>query len=129
MSPLSALVWSCFLAFVQMVVGAMGATQQVGLPTLAGNREGMAEIVGWAGRAMRAHRNMLESLVIFAALVLVAHVTNKSGNSLVIMGAQIFFWARLAYALVYLAGVAWLRTVVWAVAVVGLAMIFIAVAF
>ena len=128
MSPdLKYLLFSTILCFVQVLIAASGANTQVGLPTLAGNREGMTEIVGWAGRAARAHRNMLESLVIFAALVLVAQVTGKAGNSMVMMGAQIFLWARLVYAVVYIAGLPWVRTGVWAVAVVGMAMIFIAV--
>jgi uncharacterized MAPEG superfamily protein len=62
------LVWAVLLTFVQMLIAVSGAVLQVGLPTLAGNREGLAACTGWAGRAARAHRNMLESLVQFAAL-------------------------------------------------------------
>jgi uncharacterized MAPEG superfamily protein len=40
------------------------------------------------------------------------------------LGAQLFFWARLAYAIVYLAGVPWARTGVWLVSVIGLILIF-----
>lgn len=43
-----------------------------------------------------------------------------------LLGAQIFFWARLAYAFVYLAGIPWLRTGVWTVSVVGMALVFFA---
>jgi len=117
-------VWAALLAVVQAVVAVQGAMMQVGLPALAGNREGMPEIKGWGGRAARAHRNMIENLVLFAALVLVAVAADKT-NAMTLMGAQIFVWARLAYALVYIAGIAWLRTGVWAVSVVGLAMIFL----
>ena len=42
-----------------------------------------------------------------------------------LLGAQIFLYARLAYVVVYIAGIPWLRTGVWAVSVVGLAMIFL----
>jgi uncharacterized MAPEG superfamily protein len=42
-----------------------------------------------------------------------------------LLGAQIFVWARLAYAGVYIVGLPWIRTGVWAVSVVGLAMIFL----
>ena len=118
------LVWSVVLTFAQALVAVQGAMMQVGLPALAGNREGMPEIKGWGGRAARAHRNMIENLVLFAALVLVAVAAGKT-NDMTLLGAQIFFWARLAYALVYIAGIAWLRTGVWAVSVVGLAMIFL----
>ncbi len=118
------LLWAVLLTVVQAVVAAQGAMLQVGLPMLAGNRDGMPEIRGWAGRAARAHRNMLENLVLFAALVLMAVVAGKT-NGTTLLGAQIFFWARLAYAGIYIAGIPWLRTGVWALSVVGLAMIFL----
>jgi uncharacterized MAPEG superfamily protein len=125
MNPeLSLLVWSVLLAFVQVLVAVMGAQMQVGLLTLVGNREKFPEITGWAGRAARAHRNMVENLVLFAALVLVAVAAGKT-NATTLLGAQLFFWARVAYAIVYLIGIPWLRTGVWAVSVVGLALIFL----
>lgn len=116
-------VWAVLLTFVQMLIAVAGATRQVGLPALAGNREGLAPCTGWAGRAARAHHNMLESLVLFAALVLVAVVAGKTDAN-TLLGAQIFFWARLVYAVVYLAGIPWLRTAVWLASIVGLALIF-----
>jgi uncharacterized MAPEG superfamily protein len=119
---LTLLVWAVVLTFVQMLVAVSGATLQVGLPALAGNREGLAPCTGWAGRAQRAHHNMLESLVLFAALVLVALAAQKT-NSTTLAGAQLFFWARVAYAVVYLVGIPWLRTAIWLASVVGLVMI------
>jgi uncharacterized MAPEG superfamily protein len=121
---LTLLVWSVALAFAQMLIAASAATLQVGLPMLAGNRDGMPPLTGWAGRAERAHLNMLESLVLFAALILVAVVAGKT-NAMTALGAQLFFWARLVYALVYLAGVPWVRTGVWLVSVIGLVLIFV----
>ncbi|HXZ92112.1 MAG TPA: MAPEG family protein [Burkholderiales bacterium] len=118
------LVWCVLLAFVQVVVAVLGAQMQVGLLTLVGNREKFPEITGWGGRAARAHRNMTENLVLFAALVLAAVAADKT-NAMTLLGAQLFFWARLAYAVVYLIGIPWLRTGVWAVSVVGLALIFL----
>lgn len=118
------LLWALALTFVQMLVAVSGATLQVGLPMLAGNREAVPAFGGWVGRAQRAHRNMLESLVLFAALVLIAVVTNKT-NSATLLGAQLFFWARLVYAFVYIAGIPWLRTAVWFVSVIGLILIFV----
>jgi uncharacterized MAPEG superfamily protein len=120
---LTLLVWAVVLTFVQMLVAVSGATLEVGLPKLAGNREGLAPFTGWAGRAQRAHRNMLESLVLFAALVLVAVLAQKT-NGTTLAGAQLFFWARVAYAVVYLIGIPWLRTAVWFASVIGLVMIF-----
>jgi uncharacterized MAPEG superfamily protein len=122
---LELLVWSVALAFVQVLVAVVGHMLQVGLPALAGNRDGIAAPSGWAARAARAHRNMVENLVLFAALVLIAVVSNKT-DAMTLLGAQLFFWARAAYALVYLAGIPWLRTGVWSVSVIGLALIFFA---
>ena len=120
---LKLLVWSAALTLVQMVVAVIGAQMQVGLPMLAGNRENLPPMVGWAGRAQRAHRNMLESLVMLAVLVLVAHATGKA-NAMTALGAELFFWARIAYAAIYLAGIPWIRTAAWGVSIVGLLLIF-----
>ena len=125
MTPeLQMLVWSAALALVQMLVAAMGAQGQVGLPRLAGNRDDMPALTGWAGRAKRAHYNMLESLVVFAIVVIVAHLVGRN-NAMTALGAALFFWARLSYAIVYVIGVAWLRTAVWAVSMAGIVLIFL----
>ena len=116
------LLLSVILCFVQMLVATTGAITQVGLPTLAGNREGLPEMVGWADRARRAHLNMIENLVLFAALVLITAISGKA-NATTAMGAMIFFWARLAYAVIYLIGIPWLRTLAWFVSVIGMVMI------
>lgn len=117
------LLWAVALALVQTLVAVTGAFLQVGLPPLVGNRENFPALAGWAGRADRAYRNMLQNLVLFTALVLVAVVAGKT-NSTTLLGAQLFFWARLAYAFVYLAGLPWLRTAVWGVSIAGLVVIF-----
>lgn len=123
MSPdLKYLLFSTILCFVQVLVAAAGANQAVGLPKLAGNREDLPVIGGWAGRAKRAHLNMIENLVLFAALVLIAVAAGKA-NATTAIGATIFFWGRLAYAIIYVAGIAWLRTVAWFVSVIGMAII------
>jgi uncharacterized MAPEG superfamily protein len=123
MSPdLKYLLFSTILCFVQVLIAASGANTQVGLNTLAGNRDSLPDITGWAGRAKRAHLNMIENLVLFAALVLIAAAAGKA-NATTAMGAMIFFWARLAYAIIYVIGIPWLRTVVWFISVIGMAMI------
>jgi len=125
MTPdLHLLIWSVALTVVQALVAAAGANFQVGLVTLAGNRENLPAITGWAGRAQRAHRNMLENLPLFIALVLVAQVTGHA-NAMTALGAQLFFWARLVYAIVYIVGIPWVRTLVWLVSLIGLLMIFV----
>lgn len=118
------LLWAVGLTFVQMLIAVTGATVQVGLPTLAGNREKLPELTGWVGRAQRAHRNMLESMVLFTALVFLLIAVGKS-NQMTVLGAELFFWARVGYALVYLGGIPWLRTGVWFVSAAGLVLMFV----
>ncbi len=121
---LSLLLWSAALALVLVVMSVIGAQMQVGLPPLIGNRDDMPEITGWAGRAQRAHRNLLENLVLFAILVLTAKAVGVS-NGMTETGAYLFFFGRLAHAGVYIAGLPWVRTAAWGVSVVGMALIFI----
>ena len=125
MTPdLQMLVWSAALALVQMLVAVAGAQTQLGLPMLAGNREDLPAVTGWGGRARRAHLNMLESLLVFAIVVLVAHVAGRANESTA-LGAMLFFWGRVAYAIIYVVGLPWLRTAAWAVSIAGIVIIFI----
>ena len=127
MTPdLTLLVFAVVLAFVQIFVAAVGANVQVGLTALAGNRDSLPAITGWGGRAARAHRNMMESLPLFVALVLIAHVAGRV-NGTVILGEQLFLWARLAHAIIYTVGLPWLRTVAWVISVVGMLLILLQV--
>lgn len=92
------LVWSVAVSFVLVLIAVSGATLEYGLPKVAGNREGLPELTGWARRAAGAHRNMLENLILFAVLVFTAHIANIH-NGMTLLGAQLFFWGRLAHAL------------------------------
>jgi uncharacterized MAPEG superfamily protein len=121
---LNLLVWATALTVVQVLVAVSAAFTQVGLMKLVGNREDMPRLIGWVGRAERAHVNILQNLVLFAVLVIVAVLTNRT-NDMTLLGAQLFFWGRVAYALIYLAGIQWLRTLSWVVSVVGLVLIFL----
>ena len=124
MTPdLKILVWSVALTFVELVVAVLAVQGQVGLGPLAGNRDNVPPLTGFAGRARRAHLNMLESLPLFIALVLVAQIAGKA-NATTLLGAELFFWGRVAHWLIYLAGIPWVRTLAWVVSVIGLILIF-----
>ena len=122
-TELKLLVWSVILTVVQMLVAAGGGIMQVGIPAMAGNRDDLPPITGWAGRARRAHHNMLENLVLFAVLVVAASISGKI-NATTALGAELFFWGRVIYAPIYIAGIPWLRTAAFTVSLVGLFMIF-----
>jgi uncharacterized MAPEG superfamily protein len=65
----------------------------------------------WAQRAKRAHLNMIETMPAFIAVVLAAAaLAPESTYSAVGQWAAVFFFARLAYAGIYILGVRYLRT-------------------
>ena len=63
----------------------------------------------WGQRANRAHLNAVETFAPFAALVLIAHVAGKENGATAFFAIS-FFWLRLLHAIVYLAGVPFVRT-------------------
>jgi len=97
-----------------------------GLIAAMGNREKEAPCDGFPARTDRAAKNMLENMVFFTALALVASVGGVADPH-VELGARIFFWARLVYIPIYMIGIPVARTAVWAISVIGMGMIFAAI--
>jgi uncharacterized MAPEG superfamily protein len=80
----------------------------------------------WAQRLQKAHTNAVENLVIFAALVLTLNVMHRSTESTV-MACAVYFWARLAHALVYTLGIPVARTLAFALGFAAQATLVVAV--
>lgn len=118
------LAYAAVLCWVMIMSAAMLKTR--GLVNAGGNRDDLPEPSALAGRADRAAKNMLENLVLFTALLVAARMGNGDQERIV-LGARVFFWARVAYFPIYLAGIKYVRTVVWAVGIAGLGLIFSAV--
>tara|TARA_R110002110_G_scaffold103087_4_gene260743 strand:- start:4503 stop:4919 length:417 start_codon:yes stop_codon:yes gene_type:complete len=113
------LFWAAVLGLVQVGLQSFSFKWQAGNAYTVGARDEPRPSTGLAGRMERALRNFLETFPIFAAVVLAVHVTGRaSGWSEV--GAQIYFWARLAYVPAYAAGLPWLRTFIWQIATIGI---------
>jgi uncharacterized MAPEG superfamily protein len=124
MTTVHALVWSGILTFLMLVLGLLFRTKAwtpEGMMTAFGNREGIVASAGVGSRADRAANNQIEAMAMFLALVLAAQIAGKAPQAA--MGATVFFWARLVYWPVYLAGIPVLRTLVWLVSIVGLILI------
>lgn len=120
---LKMLLWAVVLGLVQIGVVASLSTAGRGLAWAAGPRDEVKPpLTGVAGRLERALRNFVETFPYFAVGVLMLALLQRS-TAETALGAQLYFWARLAYVPLYAAGIAYLRTVVWAVALVGLLMV------
>ncbi len=94
----------------------------LGLPTAAGNQHDIAPWTGWNDRLNRAIRNLMEAIAIFVPVVIAVQISGLN-NETTAMGAQLFVIARIAHAVVYTAGIPWVRTAAWAVGVVGIIMV------
>jgi uncharacterized MAPEG superfamily protein len=116
---LKMLTLASLLTVVLALVGAAALILQRGLRYGFGNRDQSEPLSPWGERALRAHRNMLENLPPFAALVLVAQVAGIA-NEATAWGAVLFFWGRVAHAVIYIAGVPYLRTAAFVVALAGM---------
>jgi uncharacterized MAPEG superfamily protein len=118
------LLWASILYVAQILIAAAAADLRNGLAWGLGNRDVIPDLPGWPGRSKRAHTNMAENLLPFACLVLIAHGTGRLGE-LSILGAQIFFVSRLAYALLYMGGIKVLRSLAYFGGLLGMVLILI----
>ncbi|MGY0561659.1 MULTISPECIES: MAPEG family protein [unclassified Luteimonas] len=117
------LAWSILLGVAQLFLGAGLITRQRGLKWNASARDGEPEpLTGVAARADRAMRNFLETFPFFAAAALAVVVTG-SGDATTAFGALLWFWARVVYVPLYLAGVPYVRSLVWGLALLGMLMV------
>lgn len=121
---LTMLMWASILYIVQIAIGALAADMQNGLAWGLGNREEIPAVEGWGGRAQRAYKNMAENLLPFACLVLIAHSLGRTGE-LSVLGAEVFLLSRLAYAVIYIAGIKVLRTLAYFGGLAGMVMIIV----
>ncbi len=119
---LTMLVYAVFLLLLQLVLQAGSGILQSGLISAAGARDDEAPVTGFAGRFERAFYNMLETFPVFVALVLALEVT-EGWTSNTALGAQAYFWARVLYVPAYVSGIPFVRTIIWAVSVIGMLMI------
>ena len=121
---LTLLGWTLVLALVQILLVTQLRAKEAGLAYNMSPRDTAGAPVGKVtARLQRAQANLFETLPLFAAAILIAHIAGRDSN-LTLWGAALYFFARLVYVPVYAAGICGLRTAVWAVSIVGLVMIF-----
>lgn len=117
------LFWSIVLGIVQLLLATLFSVGQRGLPWGVGPRDEPAPPLGrFGGRFERGFRNFLETFVFFLGAVLIANALNKH-TAMSALGAQLYFWCRLAYVPVYALGIPFLRTLLWVAGLVGIGMV------
>jgi len=103
-TALTAVLW---VPYILNRIAVRGVADAVSYP------ENPKPVAKWAARLQAAHGNAVENLVVFATLVLVAQATGVS-NETTVFACCMYFWARLAHAVVYALGLPWLRTLTFA---------------
>lgn len=98
---MTGLLWLPYILETILRIGLLPALSLA--PVDPQKREAQPE---WSIRAKKAHYNAVENLVVFAPLVLIAHIAGLS----VLLAAQAYFIARLLHYVFYAAGIGFLRT-------------------
>jgi uncharacterized MAPEG superfamily protein len=122
---LTMLLYSTLLFFILILIPATEAILSNGLVAQAGARDNLPEPTVFNKRSTRLRNNMMENMVLFTALVVLVQLASANSETTA-LGAQIFFWARIAHAVCYLAGWPWVRPLCWAISMVGVAMMALA---
>lgn len=117
------LAFTLILAMVQILATVVVTTSRLGVKWDVGPRDGATPDAGiLAGRLGRAQSNLFETLPIFAAAVIMAHIAGEDGW-LTFVGTHLYFFGRLIYVPLYALGVPVLRSVIWIGSFAGLVMV------
>ncbi len=126
MTPeLTILAWTLVLALVQIMLHASFRNRETGLAYNAGPRDAEGPPVGViTGRLQRAKNNLFETLPLFIAAILIAHVAGIH-TAVTFWGALAYLAARIVYVPLYAFGIPFVRSAAWAVGLIGLVLIII----
>ena len=81
-------------------------------------RDQQAKLTGFGARALAAHQNAFESLIIFAPAILLA-ITTKNTGTLIEQIAITHVVARIFYHVAYLINVGVIRSLLWAIGIIS----------
>jgi uncharacterized MAPEG superfamily protein len=113
-TELTVLALAGLLQVLQMVLMAIPANQQMGTAYTAGSRDEKREPTGVPGRLYRAANNHFEGLILFTLAVVVVTLGGQA-SGVTATCAWIYLGARVLYIPAYAFGIAYLRSVIWAV--------------
>lgn len=117
------LAWGCVLMVAQVFLAAHLKTRELGTDWNIGPRDEPTPPLGRvAGRARRAQDNLAETFPIAIAALLGVVLAQRTGT-LTAVGGWLWLAMRVLYVPIYLAGVRGLRTAVFLVSLVGLALV------
>jgi len=120
---LKLLVAAAVIGLLHLVWGtAAGSGGDRDMTWLLGPRDDPRPVTGVAARLTRAYANFLETFPLYAAAVLAVVAAGKTGP-LTLWGSWLYVVSRIIYTPVYAAGWPVVRTIVWALSLVGIVLI------
>ena len=119
---LCGVVYSVIILFVLIAVQASAGILNNGMKWGVGARDTAKDHTVFQARAVRTVQNHVESMLLFVPLALVAYAMGLEGD-LIKKGVWLYLIGRAVYPLTYWTGLAYARTLVWAVALVGTFMV------
>ena len=123
---LKLLLAAVIIGVVQIVwAAAAGSGGERDFAWLSGPRDNPRPVGVVAGRLDRALKNFLETFPLFAAALIACVAVGKLGP-LTLYGSVAYVVGRALYVPIYAAGISMVRTLVWAVSIIGLVMVIVA---
>jgi uncharacterized MAPEG superfamily protein len=122
---LKMLAWAVVLGLVHALSTGLQTIAEHGTTYSVGPQDEQKPVSRIKSRNRRAFANFMQTFPFFAAAVLAAHVADRHG-AMTVWGAQLYFWGRLIYVPIYLAGTPWVRTAVFGVATAGIVLLLLA---
>ena len=122
-TELTVLAWGCVLALAHVFIAVRFKTRQYGVKWNMGARdEALPPPEPIVGRLARAQANFFETFPVAAAAILIVELADRT-NEVTAAGALLWLAMRVIYLPIYAAGIPKVRTMVFLVSVVGIALI------
>ena len=122
-TELSVLAWGCVLALVHVFAAVRVKTRQYGTKWNVGARdEELPPPQPIVGRLARAQANFYETFPVYAAAALIVSVAGLTDRWTQI-GALMWIAGRVIYLPLYALGTPYVRSVAWAVSVIGIVLV------
>lgn len=122
-TELTVLAWGCVLALAHIFIAVRFKTRQYGVKWNMGARdEALPPPEPIVGRLARAQANFFETFPIAAVAILIVELADRTSD-LTAIGAITWLAARIIYLPLYAAGIPKVRTFIFLISIVGIALI------
>ena len=124
---LCGVVYSVVILFLVICAQSMSGVMNNGMKWGFGARDTANDLTTFQARALRTVNNHIESMLLFVPLALVAFHLDLGDHDLVKKGVWLYLIGRAIYPITYWTGLPYARTLIWAVSILGIVLVFLPV--